>query len=132
MKKPGLCTAVAVGAVLCAAGCGTGEGPGPGAGPARADIAAAASAIGCAPHTTLDADELREATCTKSGTRYRVTAFATSAGREAWLEESRAYGGSYLVGARWVVVARPESALSTLREKLGGELEAAAQHAHMG
>ncbi|MEV0308053.1 hypothetical protein [Nonomuraea fuscirosea] len=48
--------------------------------------------------------------------------FATAAGEDAWLGEARPYGGTYLAGDRWAVVAEP-ALLDELRDRLGGEIE---------
>ncbi|QES51790.1 hypothetical protein DEJ50_31995 [Streptomyces venezuelae] len=88
-----------------------------------------AEAIGCTPALSVDADELRQGECrTGQGTSYRMLSFARPEGRDAWLTEARAYGGSYLVGERWVVTAHPDSALPGLRERLGGTIESGTAH----
>ncbi|MEV8533762.1 hypothetical protein [Streptomyces sp. NPDC051211] len=88
-----------------------------------------AEAIGCTPAVSVDAEELRQGECaTGQGASYRMLTFARPEGRQAWLTEAREYGGTYLVGERWVVTAHPESALPSLRDRLGGTLESGTAH----
>ncbi|MGR6920274.1 hypothetical protein ACU635_39085 [[Actinomadura] parvosata] len=53
--------------------------------------------------------------------------FAGGTGERAWLDDAEAYGGSYLVGDRWVVVAAPPP-LEGVSRRLGGTVEAAHHH----
>ncbi|MBB0245433.1 hypothetical protein FNQ90_15320 [Streptomyces alkaliphilus] len=104
----------------------------PAAGPG--EIAEAiAERIGCRPEAVLvDADELRQVACTLDGERYRFTAFLAAEGTLAWLDEALPYGGSHLVGDRWVVTAsRP--VLEELGDRLGGRITDGEDHgAHAG
>ncbi|MFJ4780038.1 hypothetical protein [Streptomyces sp. NPDC088762] len=84
-----------------------------------------AAAVGCTAEVSVEADELRQAGCETGQGAFRMVTFAAAEGRRSWLAEARTYGGSYLVGDRWVVTARPPEALTTLRAVLGGSLEAA-------
>ncbi|MGW3352803.1 hypothetical protein ACWDA3_56745 [Nonomuraea rubra] len=84
-----------------------------------------AAATGCArPAMQVDAAELRQAVCQTSRGRYTLLTFTTDKGKRAWLDSAQMYGGTYLVGDRWVVVAEP-ALLERLREQLGGMVEAA-------
>lgn len=76
----------------------------------------------------MEADELREGACGSGPGAYRIATFAADAGRAAWLAESRAYGGAYLVGARWVVTAASPEALAPARARLGGTIESGSAH----
>ncbi|WP_051796053.1 hypothetical protein, partial [Streptomyces sp. NRRL S-87] len=89
-----------------------------------------ATALGCTPTVSVDADELRQGECRTARGAYRLVTFATGNGLRAWLTEARAYGGTYLVGDRWVVTARPEAALTPLKARVGGRLDAAPAHDH--
>ncbi|GAB3106265.1 hypothetical protein GCM10027160_01620 [Streptomyces calidiresistens] len=94
---------------------------------------AIADRIGCRPEAVLvDADELRQVACTLDGERYRFTSFLAADGRAAWLDEALPYGGSHLVGDRWVVTAsRP--VLEELGDRLGGRITDGEDHgAHTG
>ncbi|WKX68863.1 hypothetical protein [Streptomyces sp. XD-27] len=87
-----------------------------------------AAAIGCTADVYVDADELRQAGCRTERGEFRMVTFAADSGQRAWLSEARAYGGTYLVGKRWVVTARPVKPLAALRAELGGTIEAGADH----
>ncbi|AQZ63860.1 putative lipoprotein [[Actinomadura] parvosata subsp. kistnae] len=94
----------------------------------RAGMERLATAAGCArPAMQVDAAELREAACRTSRGQYTLLTFATGAGERAWLDDAEAYGGSYLVGDRWVVVAAP-ALLEGVRRQVGGTVEAAHHH----
>ncbi|GAB2584377.1 hypothetical protein GCM10027168_16420 [Streptomyces capparidis] len=105
--------------------------------PAEADRAPAAepatleqlaSAIGCDADVVVDAEELRQGACTTGEGKYRLLTFAEDAGQAAYLAEARDYGGTYLVGERWLVTAQPSSSLTALRTELGGRIEEGASH----
>ncbi|GAA3073911.1 hypothetical protein GCM10020254_17150 [Streptomyces goshikiensis] len=59
---------------------------------------------------------------------YRMLTFAADKGQRAWLDESQNYGGTYLVGDRWVVVAASPDALAPLRKRIGGTVESGTSH----
>ncbi|MGW4796506.1 hypothetical protein ACWEPC_29205 [Nonomuraea sp. NPDC004297] len=83
-----------------------------------------AATAGCAsPSMQVDAAELRQAACQTSRGRYTLVTFTTDGGKRVWLDNAQMYGGTYLVGDRWVVVAEP-ALLEGLRERLGGMIEA--------
>jgi hypothetical protein len=86
-------------------------------------------AVGCTPQVQTDVRELRQGACTTARGAYVMLTFASEAGQKSWLEEAQPYGGSYLIGKRWVVEAEPE-ALEPVREKLGGRVEEGAHHGH--
>ncbi|MFF3014175.1 hypothetical protein [Streptomyces sp. NPDC057939] len=91
-----------------------------------------AAVLGCTPEVTVDAEELKEAACGSGQDSYRMTTFAADQGQRAWLAESAMYGGTYLVGNRWVVTAATAEALAPLRERLGGTVANGASHAASG
>ncbi|MCB5166752.1 hypothetical protein LG634_18135 [Streptomyces bambusae] len=109
-------------------------GGGPRAVPGPPPLEPLASAVPCTPEVVTDAGELREGACRTGEGAYRLLTFATPAGEQAWLTEARAYGGSYLVGDRWVLVAQHPGALDAVRARLGGTVEGGAHHgsAHHG
>ncbi|MFI9591808.1 hypothetical protein [Nonomuraea sp. NPDC052265] len=74
-----------------------------------------------------DADELRQAACDTPQGRLTIVTFSTDKGKRDWLDIAQAYGGAYLVGDRWVVVAAA-GVLEQLRGRLGGELETPQHH----
>ncbi|GGS62174.1 hypothetical protein ACFFV7_00035 [Nonomuraea spiralis] len=84
--------------------------------------------LGCPPRKLqVDAAELRQAACDSPQGRLTIVTFATDSGKRTWLDAAQAYGGSYLVGERWVVVAAA-GPLERLRARLGGELEIPQHH----
>ncbi|WP_079154425.1 hypothetical protein [Streptomyces subrutilus] len=93
-----------------------------------ASIEEIAAAVGCTAHVDVQADELREGGCQTGEGAYRMVTFAADEGQRSWLAEARMYGGTYLVGGRWVVTAPSEQALTALRGRIGGDLEAGDSH----
>ncbi|MFH9237868.1 hypothetical protein ACH4KO_21455 [Streptomyces anulatus] len=89
-----------------------------------------AKKAGCDPNVQTDAAELRQANCTTDDGRYTLTTFATDRGQREWINEANDYGGSYLVGRRWVAVGDPD-VVAALRGRLGGTVETASPH-HSG
>ncbi|WP_411078707.1 hypothetical protein [Streptomyces sp. cmx-18-6] len=89
-----------------------------------------AEKAGCDPDVQTDADELRQANCTTTTGRYVLTTFATDRGQREWINEAKDYGGSYLVGRRWVAVGEAK-VVAALRGRLGGTVETASPH-HSG
>ncbi|MFE9633591.1 hypothetical protein [Streptomyces sp. NPDC006463] len=87
-----------------------------------------AAAVGCTAHVDIQADELREGGCETGQGAYRMATFAADQGQRSWLDEARMYGGTYLVGSRWVVTGPSEEALTALRGHIGGTVETGAAH----
>ncbi|MFD9359229.1 hypothetical protein [Streptomyces sp. NPDC060031] len=115
----------------CAAGHGTEHATEPAAAAAAAPgttLAEIATALGCTAEITVEAEELKEGACGAGQEAYRMATFTAAQGQQAWLAESRMYGGTYLVGDRWVVTAASAEALTPLRERLGGTIETGASH----
>jgi len=93
------------------------------------DLKQLAKRTGCADMQVQGSGtDLHQASCQIGARRLTLATFAADEGARAWLEEAQAYGGTYLVGVRWVVVADP-GLLVALREKVGGEIQVP-QHAH--
>ncbi|MFD9868005.1 hypothetical protein ACFXI8_29735 [Streptomyces niveus] len=84
----------------------------------------------CDPNVQTDAEELRQANCRTDDGRYILTTFATDRGLREWINEANDYGGSYLVGRKWVV-SGDAKVVETLRGRLGGSVETAPEH-HAG
>ncbi|MFC6084365.1 hypothetical protein [Sphaerisporangium aureirubrum] len=86
-----------------------------------------ANRTGCKkPEVQTDADELRQGVCKTSKGQYTVTTFASDDGKQQWLDEAKKWGGSYLVGTRWVIAGNDTGLLQTFSEKVGGNLVTAA------
>ncbi|MEV0962940.1 MULTISPECIES: hypothetical protein [unclassified Streptomyces] len=81
----------------------------------------------CEPNIQTDAEELRQANCTTKDGKYILTTFATDRGQREWINEANDYGGTYLVGRKWVAVG-DEKVVTALRGRLGGTVESGASH----
>lgn len=132
--------ATLLGGVLLVTGCGSGSDSGSGSGSGSAEgsdgkapetrtgtLEELAAMTTCKPDVQIDADELRQGVCKIAEGRYVLTTFSTAKGKRAWLNEAKPYGGSYLVGSKWVAVGTPEL-LGDLRTTLGGEVENGDNH----
>ncbi|MFE9890056.1 hypothetical protein [Streptomyces scopuliridis] len=89
-----------------------------------------ASKAECEPNIQTDADELRQGNCTTDDGKYVLVTFATDRGLREWINEAKDYGGSYLVGRKWVAVG-DDKVVTALRGRLGGTMEAGSSH-HSG
>ncbi|MDH2388703.1 hypothetical protein QCN29_07865 [Streptomyces sp. HNM0663] len=132
-------TALAVVALSLAVACttnGDAEGRGDGGGKpappkeATGSLEQIAAQADCEPNIQTDAAELRQANCTTGDGRYVLATFATDRGQREWINEAKNYGGTYLVGRKWVAVGDAE-VLAALRGRLGGTVETASPH-HQG
>ncbi|MFD8235422.1 hypothetical protein ACFV20_26520 [Streptomyces sp. NPDC059696] len=88
---------------------------------APAKVEVIAGLTGCKAEIRIDADELRQGLCHTEKADYLITTFPKEKLKETWLEEARVYGGTYLVGTRWVVSVKP-ALLESFRAKLGGTI----------
>ncbi|WP_328948306.1 hypothetical protein OG778_06940 [Streptomyces sp. NBC_00184] len=121
------CAAAVVGPVLLA-GCGSGGGDGNDIPPtATGTLEELAAQARCEPKLQTDAQELRQANCVTDDGRYVLATFATDRGQREWINEANDYGGSYLVGRRWVAVS-DAAVIAALRGRLGGTVETASPH----
>ncbi|MEU1351847.1 hypothetical protein [Streptomyces sp. NPDC005795] len=84
----------------------------------------------CEPKLQTDAQELRQANCATDDGRYVLATFATDRGQREWINEANDYGGSFLVGRKWVAVS-DATVIAALRGRLGGTVESASPH-HSG
>lgn len=116
--------AAAAAVALLVTACG-GQGSGTPDGPVA--LERIGRAIGCTPQVQTDVDELRQGACTTERGAYVMVTFTSAAGQQSWLDEAQPYGGSYLVGERWVVEAEPD-ALEPVRKELGGTVEEGQHH----
>ncbi|MFI2369781.1 hypothetical protein [Streptomyces sp. NPDC018833] len=86
----------------------------------------------CEPNIQTDAAELRQANCKTADGRYVLVTFTTDRGQREWINEANDYGGTYLVGRKWVAVG-DEKVVAALRDRLGGTVEKGEQHgSHTG
>jgi hypothetical protein len=89
-----------------------------------------ARTAGCRPDIQTDADELRQADCGEGSGRYVLATFATDRGQAEWLDAADDYGGTYLVGRKWIAVGA-DRVVTQLRGRLGGTVERSSSH-HSG
>ncbi|MFD7695628.1 hypothetical protein [Streptomyces sp. NPDC059805] len=89
---------------------------------APAKVEVIAGLTGCEVKIRTEADELREGVCRTKRGDYLVTTFPEEKLKRDWLDAAAVYGGTYLVGTRWVVSAEP-AVLKRLRPQLGGSIE---------
>ncbi|MEW2424462.1 hypothetical protein AB0911_28330 [Streptomyces nigra] len=89
---------------------------------APAKIEVIAGLTGCKVKIRTEADELREGVCRTKQGDYLVTTFPEERLKRTWLESASVYGGTYLVGTRWVVSGKP-AVLEGLRPRIGGTME---------
>ncbi|MET7711174.1 hypothetical protein [Streptomyces sp. NPDC005407] len=130
--------ALAVLALTLATACGSGDdGDGRGADKdskppttATGTLEQLAEKAECKPNIQTDADELRQANCTTGDGKYVLATFATDRGQREWINAANDYGGSYLVGRKWVAVGEAK-VVTALRGRLGGTVETGSQH-HSG
>ncbi|QIP86828.1 hypothetical protein GLX30_25525 [Streptomyces sp. Tu 2975] len=129
-------TGLAVVVLALAAACGSGDdddgrvGPDKGAKApktATGSLEDLARQAECEPNIQTDAEELRQANCTTADGKYILATFATDRGQREWINEANDYGGTYLVGRKWVAVG-DEKVVAALRDRLGGTVETGAQH----
>jgi hypothetical protein len=118
--------AAAAVAVIAVAGCGSSSGAGKATG-APVKLERIAKAIGCTASMQTDSAEIRQGSCSTANQTYVLLTFASDKGQRAWLDDAEPYGGSYLVGTRWVVQAEA-AALKPVQKELGGSVEAGTDH----
>lgn len=63
----------------------------------------------------------RQANCKTPSGSYVLNTFSTDKGQGEWLDYAKLYGGTYLVGPRWIVVGQKQ-ALEKLKERTGGKV----------
>ncbi|MET8625172.1 hypothetical protein ABZW30_15700 [Kitasatospora sp. NPDC004669] len=95
--------------------------------PGGSSVEELARRIGCAAEITTDAADLRQGMCTSGDEEIWIATFPTPRAQEAWIEEAKAYGGSYLVGDQWVVVLS-DTTTDLLHGLLGGTIVGGADH----
>lgn len=120
--------AIAALALVLLAGCGANDDEAPEVPKtATGSLEQIASKAKCDPNLQTDASELRQANCTTGDGKYVLATFATDRGQREWINEAKDYGGSYLVGRKWVAVGTP-TVVAALRGRLGGTVETGASH----
>ncbi|MGA4848465.1 hypothetical protein ACOBQB_20205 [Streptomyces sp. G5(2025)] len=117
---------MAAGVLLAVAGCGSGGDGTPAT--ASGSLEQLAARARCRADIQTDAAELRQATCADGARRYVLVTFTSARGQAEWLDVADDYGGTYLVGGRWVAVGARKD-IAALRDRLGGTVvDAAGKH----
>jgi hypothetical protein len=120
MKTLPLCAAAL--ALPLAAGCSAkSDAAGGGKAAKPASLAELARRTDCSLTGKRKVKDLEQGNCKNATGRFVLLSFTTDGGMNAWLEEAKPWGGTYLVGARWVVVSQQQT-LETLRKDLGGKI----------
>ncbi|MBO2465910.1 hypothetical protein [Actinomadura violacea] len=122
--------AAAVLALPLAAGCSAKKAGASGdadraAAPASLDELAART--GCSLAGRRKADQLQQGNCQNSRGHYVLVSFDSDQDMNAWLNEAKPWGGTYLVGTRWVAVST-QATLQSLRKDLGGHILSGDMH----
>lgn len=128
-RLPGL---VAIACALVVAGCGvpaqtapvTTTKSTPAAKPTKPyTVEELAATVGCTPTFQGRTADFRQAACKVGKTDYMLLDFDTDKGQKDWFEYAILYGGSYLVGERWILSSSSEEAMVKLQDELGGSIE---------
>lgn len=82
-----------------------------------------ATTVGCTPAFQGRTADFRQALCTVGETDYMLLDFVTDDGQKAWYDNAIIYGGSYLVGERWILTSTSEERMTKLQDELGGAIE---------
>jgi hypothetical protein len=82
-----------------------------------------AGSLGCKPQLGGKFSDYRLASCEYKGKKMVFTDFDTDEGQSIFLENSKDYGGVYLVGDRWIVTGNSLAEISPLQDKFGGKIE---------
>ena len=119
-------------AVLSAAACsGQGSGAAPAASSKPYSLEQIAAQTDCQMQLQSNVADFRQGACQTTNGRYVVMTFSTQQAGDNWLKEAQNWGGTYLVGPRWVIVGTPQQ-LEPFRAKLGGKIEEGDQHGGAG
>lgn len=119
--------------VAAAAGCTTDRGHDEGPRiprTATGSLEQLAHEAGCRPDIQTNAQELRQANCGAGASRWVLATFATDRGQAEWLDAADDYGGTYLIGRKWIAVGT-DRVVTRLRGRLGGTVERSSSH-HSG
>ncbi|MFB7458015.1 MULTISPECIES: hypothetical protein [unclassified Streptomyces] len=127
VTRPMLAVAGAA-AALVLTGCGSGDGAAAKVPPtATGSLESLAAEVKCEPDMQTDADTIRQAICTNPTGKFVLATFATDRGQREWIDDAKDYGGSYLVGRKWVAVG-DSGVVTALRATLGGDVETGKDH----
>lgn len=107
---------------LVLAGCGQGAAATPP--PERVyTVEELAEKVGCTPDFQGTTSDFRQAACKTDAARYILFDFETDAKKRTWLDGALIYGGTYLVGEKWILTTMKNADLERLRGEIGGTVE---------
>jgi hypothetical protein len=82
-----------------------------------------AKGMGCKPQLGGKFSDYRLASCEYKGKKLVLTDFDTTEGQSVFLDNSKDYGGFYLVGVRWLITGNSLAEVSPLQDLFGGRIE---------
>lgn len=82
-----------------------------------------ATTVGCEAKASGNTKDFRQTSCIQDGDRFSFLNFDTPEAQAAWLDYALIWGGSYLVGDRWVLQGPTIDDMKKLRNSLGGEIK---------
>ncbi|SCK09957.1 hypothetical protein [Streptomyces sp. WMMB 322] len=91
-----------------------------------------ASALKCKADIQKKVEDYRLGVCKSGKTTYTFVTFKDNRAKRGWLDYSKDYGGTYLVGSRWLVVTVKPSKLGPIQAKYGGTIERGRAHGGHG
>jgi hypothetical protein len=124
-------TAIAVLSAVACTGQGSGTAPADPSDSKPFSLEQIAAQTDCRMQLQSNVAEFRQGSCRTTEGRYTVLTFSTQRAGDDWLKEARNWGGTYLVGPRWVIVGTPQQLLS-FRARLGGRIQAGDDHSGTG
>lgn len=89
-----------------------------------------AGAVKCKAKVTKKVEDYRLGSCKKGKTLYTFVTFKDNEAKRGWLDYSKSYGGTYLVGSRWIALADADTKLAPVQAEFGGTIEEGASHGH--
>ncbi|NLU75745.1 hypothetical protein HCC61_24350 [Streptomyces sp. HNM0575] len=91
-----------------------------------------ASALKCKADIQKKVEDYRLGVCKVDKILYTFVTFKDNHAKRGWLDYSKDYGGTYLVGSRWIVVTEEPSELGPIQGKYGGTVERGRSHGGHG
>jgi hypothetical protein len=82
-----------------------------------------AQGMGCTPKLSGPFSDYRLGACEYKGKKLVLTDFDTAEGQGVFLDESKPYGGVYLVGDKWLITGNTLAEISPLQDMFGGKIE---------
>jgi hypothetical protein len=78
--------------------------------------------LGCDPVPMVQAADFHQAKCATDDADLVLLDFQSNDGQRAWLDYALAYGGTYLVGERWVMSTDSRDYLEKMQTRFGGTI----------